>query len=175
MPRANDHADLRASAANSNSARVKTHAGQRVLPLLELPRQALTAQVSRQLAHRADMGSAWPGNGLVFTTRTGRPVEPRNFVRSFRRICDEHGIRVITVHHVRHTVASLLKDLRVPARDAQAILGHTRISTTLEIYTDTADAAKRDALARLHGLFNESQDRSTVTESSYKPGPGDQK
>jgi RecA-family ATPase len=32
-------------------------------------------------------------------------VEPRNFIRSFRRICEEHGIRVITVHHVRHTVA----------------------------------------------------------------------
>ena len=26
-------------------------------------------------------------------------------------------------------------DLGVPARDAQTILGHTRISTTLEIYT----------------------------------------
>jgi integrase len=121
--------------------------------LLELPRQTLTAQVSRQLAHRADMGSAWQGNGLVFTTRTGCPVEPRNFVRSFRRICDERGIRVITVHHVTHTVASLLKDLRVPARDAQAILGHTRISTTLEIYTDTGDEAKRDAPTRPHDLL----------------------
>jgi len=153
---------------------VKTHAGQRTLPLLELPRQALTAQASRQLAHQADMGSAWPGNGLVFTTRTGRPVEPRNFVRSFRRICDEHGIRVITVHHVRHTVASLLKDLHVPARDAQAILGHTRISTTLEIYTDTADEAKRDALTRLHDLFDDAQQASAATEDSYKPGSGDQ-
>jgi integrase len=154
---------------------VKTRAGQRTLPLLDLARQALAAQANRQIAYQSDMGSAWQGNGLVFATRTGRPVEPRNFVRSFRRICDDHGIRVITVHHVRHTVASLLKDLRVPARDAQAILGHTRISTTLEIYTDTADEAKRDALARLHGLFNESQDGPTATESSYKPGPGDQK
>jgi integrase len=81
---------------------------------------------------------------------------------------------VITVHHVGHTVASLLKDLHVPARDAQAILGHTRISTTLEIYTDTADEAKRDALTRLHGLFNGSQDGPTATESNYKPGSGDQ-
>jgi integrase len=153
---------------------VKTHAGQRTLSLLDLPRQALTAQASRQLAYQADMGSAWPGDGLVFTTRTGRPVEPRNFIRSFRRICDEHGIRVITVHHVRHTVASLLKDLHVPARDAQAILGHTRISTTLEIYTDTADEAKRDALTRLHDLFDDAQQAPTATEDSYKPGSGDQ-
>ena len=97
---------------------------------------------------------AWPDTDLVFTTRTGRPIEPRNLVRSFRRICDTNEFRVIKIHHLRHTVASLLKDLHVPARDAQAILGHTRISTTLEIYTDSADEAQRDALRRLDGLLD---------------------
>jgi integrase len=153
---------------------VKTHAGQRTLPLLDLARQALAAQATRQAGYRLDMGRAWPDNRLIFTTRTGRPIEPRNFARSFRRICDDHDIRVITVHHVRHTVASLLKDLRVPARDAQAVLGHTRISTTLEIYTDSADEAKHDALTRLHGLFDDREDAPTATEGSYKPGSGDQ-
>jgi len=85
------------------------------------------------------------------------PVEPRNFVRSFRRICDDNKIPFIKVHHVRHTVGSLLKDLGVPARDAQTILGHTRISTTLEIYTDTDEQARRDALTRLQSLLGESQ------------------
>jgi integrase len=137
---------------------VKTNAGRRGLPLLDLARQALKLQADQQAAYRADMGSAWPETGLVFTTRTGRPVEPRNLVRSFRRICDHNKIRVIKVHHLRHTVGSLLKDLGVPARDAQTILGHTRISTTLEIYTDTDEQARRDALTRLHGLLDEAQD-----------------
>jgi hypothetical protein len=44
---------------------------------------------------------------------------------------------------------------RRPARDAQTILGHTRISTTLEIYTDTDEQARRDALTRLHGLLDQ--------------------
>jgi integrase len=139
-------------------APVKTPAGRRGLPLLDLARQALKLQSGRQAAYRADMGSAWPETGLVFTTRTGRPIEPRNLVRSFRRICDQNKIRVIKVHHLRHTVGSLLKDLKVPARDSQTILGHTRISTTLEIYTHTDDPAQRDALSRLHGLLDEAQD-----------------
>ena len=101
------------------------------------------------------MGRAWPHPVLVHTTRTGRPIEPRNLVRSFRRICDDNKIRTIKVHHLRHTVGSLLKDLGVPARDAQTILGHTRISTTLEIYTDTDEEVRRDALARLHGLLDQ--------------------
>ena len=136
-------------------APVKTHAGQRGLPLLDTAAQALKLQAERQAAYRIDMGSAWPETGLVFTTRTGRPVEPRNFVRSFRRICDDNKIRLIKVHHVRHTVGSLLKDLGVPARDAQTILGHTRISTTLEIYTDTDEQARRDALTRLQSLLGD--------------------
>jgi integrase len=44
-----------------------------------------------------------------------------------------------------------------PARDAQTILGHTRISTTLEIYTDTDEQARRDALTRLQDLLGETQ------------------
>ena len=137
---------------------VKTHAGRRTLPLLDPARQALKLQAERQATYRADMGSAWPPTDLVFTTRTGRPIEPRNLVRSFRRICDDNKIRIITVHHLRHTVASLLKDLHVPPRDAQVILGHARISTTLEIYTDAGDEAQRDALTRLHGLLDETKD-----------------
>jgi integrase len=136
---------------------VKTRAGQRDMPLLDLAREALEGQAAQQAAHRSDMGSAWPATDLVFTTRTGRPVEPRNLARSFRRICDSNTLRMIKVHHLRHTVASLLKDLHVSARDAQVILGHSRISTTLEIYTDVDEPARRDALTRLHGLLNERQ------------------
>ena len=53
---------------------------------------------------------------------------------------------------------SLLKDLGVPAREAQTVLGHTRVSTTLEIYTDTDEQARRLALTRLPGLLDQAQD-----------------
>lgn len=106
-----------------NLGPVKTHAGQRNLPLLNLADQALQAQLTQQASYRLDMGAAWPDTDLVFTTRTGRPIEPRNFVRSFRRICDQNKIRMITVHHVRHTVASL--QLR-PRRPGPRRAGHPR-------------------------------------------------
>lgn len=128
---------------------IKTSAGRRKLPLLGFTRDVLKRRQKAQAAHRERLGRAWTDTGLVFTTRTGRPVEPRNFVRSFRRICDEHGIRVITVHHVRHTTATLLKNLGVPARDAQLILGHARISTTQEIYGHEDDQARWQALGRI--------------------------
>ena len=138
-------------------APVKTHAGKRDLPLLDVVRQALDDQAGRQAAYRVDMGRAWPETGLVFTTRTGRPVEPRNFVRSFRRICDDNKIRLIKVHHLRHTVGSLLQRPRCPSTGRPDHPRAHRISTTLEIYTDTDEQARREALTRLHGLLDQGQ------------------
>jgi integrase len=132
---------------------VKTRAGSRDLPLLGLARGALLARKEQQQADRMKLGSAWADTGLVFTTRTGRPIEPRNLVRSFVRIRDSHGIQKIRVHAIRHTTASLLKDLGVPARDTQIILGHAHISTTQQIYTHVDEAARREALMRLNKLL----------------------
>jgi integrase len=44
--------------------------------------------------------------------------------------------------------------LHIPARNAQVILGHSRMAVTLEIYTQTDDEAQLDAITRLHNLFD---------------------
>lgn len=38
----------------------------------------------------------------MFTTRTGRPIEPRNVYRSFTRVAGNAGLRVIRLHDARH-------------------------------------------------------------------------
>jgi integrase len=132
---------------------VKTRAGSRDLPLIGLAKDALAARRQVQDADRASLGRCWIDTGLVFTTRTGRPIEPRNLVRSFARICQANKIRRIRVHALRHTTASLLKDLGVPARDAQVILGHAHITTTQQIYTHVDEVARLDALTKLNQLL----------------------
>src|SRR5271165_1433692 len=68
---------------------VKTKAGNRDLPIPSLARLAFTNRRKQQASDRDAFGEAWQDTGLVFTTRSGRPVEPRNLVRSFRRICTD--------------------------------------------------------------------------------------
>ncbi len=128
---------------------VKTAAGRRELPLLELAKDMLAIRADVQSADRHDLGSAWIDSGLIFTTRTGRPVEPRNLVRSFHRISQAAVIRPVKVHHLRHTTATLLKNLGVPGREAQLILGHSRLDMTLETYTHQDREAQNDALAKI--------------------------
>lgn len=90
---------------------------------------------------RAKAGPAWQGSKLVFTTRYGTPVEPRNFLRSWdaRRI--KAGVRKITVHDARRTCGSLLADLDVNPRVAMQILRHAQFSLTMEIYTVASSKA----------------------------------
>jgi len=127
------------------------------LPLLAPAAEVLEIRRVVQAADRLEVGSAWQDTGLIFSTKTGRPIEPRNLARSFRRICDSHSLRVITVHHLRHTTATLLKNLKVPARDAQLILGHSRMAVTLEIYTHEDREAQREALGRIGDVLRSNE------------------
>jgi integrase len=130
---------------------VKTAAGVRELPLLEIAREALIEHEARQLL--GNSVSEWDRERLIFTTASGRPVEPRNIGRSFERIVRKAGLRPIRLHDLRHTTASLLKKLGVSPRDAMVILGHSNISVTLGIYTHVDEDSRRDALGRLgHAL-----------------------
>ena len=129
----------------------------RDLPLLAPAAEVLETRRAVQAADRLEVGSAWQDTGLIFSTKTGRPIEPRNLARSFRRICDSHSLRVITVHHLRHTTATLLKNLKVPARDAQLILGHSRMAVTLEIYTHEDREAQREALGRIGDVLRSNE------------------
>jgi integrase len=64
------------------------------------------------------------------------------------------GVRYITPHGVRRTCASLLAALDVHPRVAMRILRHSKITVTLEIYTEVPDQAARDALRRLGEQFD---------------------
>ena len=45
------------------------------------------------------------------------------------------SLRPIRLHDLKHTTATLLRDLGVPARDGMDILGHSRIAVTMEVST----------------------------------------
>ncbi|WP_264372878.1 hypothetical protein [Nonomuraea phyllanthi] len=72
---------------------VKTNAGKRSLPLLGIVREALEVQRRGQEIMREQAGEHWTDTGLVFTTRSGLHIEPRNLARSFTRIVKSVNLR----------------------------------------------------------------------------------
>jgi integrase len=131
----------------------KTPASRRSLPLVEIVRAPLAQLRDQQTTDRQHSGGPSHYADLVFRTATGRPIEPRNLVRTFDSLCRAAGIRRIRVHDLRRTAATFLNKLGVPARDAQLILGHSRITLTQEIYTDVDRESRTIALNRMQGLF----------------------
>ena len=94
---------------------------------------------------------------LVFNTRNGRPIERRNINRAFDRRCHVRAFRRITIHDTRRTRCSLLAALDVRPRIAMAILRHSRIALTMEIYTQVPDRVTREALKRLSDWLGHDQ------------------
>lgn len=133
---------------------LKTESSERDEPLLATAREVLLHQRTIQAAARVEAGDAWQGTGgddeLIFTTKSGRPLESHNLARSFLRICEQHGLRRITIHGLRHSNATAQKDLQVHARDIQAILGHGDVRTT-GIYEHVDLDSKRNALQKVEG------------------------
>ena len=119
------------------------------LPLPGLCVTALKIRRRQQDADHARAGAAWIETGLVFTTRHGIPIEPRNFNRSFNRCITAAKVPTIIVHGTRKTCGSLLAALDVDPRFAMQILRHSKIAVTMEIYTEVPSAATREAREKL--------------------------
>jgi integrase len=85
---------------------------------------ALKLRRQQQDTDREQAGR-WVDTGLVFTTRFGTPIEPRNFTRSFDRRISKAKVRRITVHGTR------------------------KIPITMEIHTEVVSSATREALRKL--------------------------
>jgi len=141
-------------------AELKTEAGRRNLPLVNT-----TLAVLNNLKPT----TTGPLPDLIFKTSNGLPIDPNNLRRTFKRISREAGLPIITLHHLRHTAATNFKNLGIPPRDVQTILGHAHISTTLQIYQHADINGKAEALQKYERQIDE------VSASSRQIKPSDNK
>ncbi|MFI0930371.1 tyrosine recombinase XerC [Streptomyces sp. NPDC021019] len=120
----------------------------------------------QQIADQKAAGHNWKGTGqgLVFTTKNGTPIEPRNLNRSFEALSARAGVRKVRFHDLRHTCASLLHEQGADARMIMEVLGHSSIRVTMDIYTFVRLDSQRSAFDRvgdaLRGDNNQADDDS---------------
>jgi integrase len=119
----------------------KTPASVREVPLVE--------QLSHQLAaHKQASPFTAPGD-WVFATSRGTPYGHRNVARRVLTRAadaarlDSDGWPPLRFHDLRHTFAShLIVDLGLDVAQVSRILGHARITITLDTYTHLFDDAR---------------------------------
>ena len=130
----------------------KTKGSQRALKLPESVLANLKAYKAIQAERALKCGDQWHHTNRLFTKWNGEPMNsntPYNFLLKF---CREHGLRFIGVHGFRHTNASLLIASGADVKTVSENLGHSQVSTTLDIYShsiETARAAASDAVSAM--------------------------
>jgi integrase len=71
---------------------------------------------------------------------------------NFYPICERSGIPTrpgLTFHGLRHSAGSLLIQAGVRPKDVQAILRHSKVSTTMDLYVHSYDDDLRAAVGKL--------------------------
>ena len=78
-------------------------------------------------------------NDYLITTKNGNFLSDRNLSRTFSRLCKRIGVRYKGLHSLRHTFATnlILKGLDINI--VSKILGHSKASMTLDVYTHILD------------------------------------
>lgn len=81
-------------------------------------------------------------------TLSEKYVEPRTFRNYYRNfILDKVGLKeCIKFHGLRHTFASTLIENKVDVKTVSSILGHSDVSTTLDVYVHPSEETKRNAI-----------------------------
>lgn len=90
---------------------------------------------------------------LVFTSRNGTPMNPKNLLRRvLQPACRKLNLPVISWHSFRHTHATLLGEVGESLRTSQAILGHSDLKTTLNIYKHAIPESQKRVAEKVASL-----------------------
>lgn len=131
----------------------KTRGSRRAVDLPEAAVAVLKAWRKRQLEERLAAGPFWQETGFVCTAPDGRPLDPGWITHAFGKAVRALGLPPVTFHDLRHTHASLLLKLGVPAKVIQQRLGHSSIGTTMNIYVHADQDLQKEAALKIDGLL----------------------
>jgi integrase len=129
---------------------LKTKKSRRILPMTPDVKSALRRRQELEATDRMLAGDRWKGDewGLVFPSTIGTPLHGSNLLKMIRRHYAAAGIpnpQDVDFKTLRHTTATILAMQGVHARIAMAILGHSQIATTMEVYSHALDPSLRAA------------------------------
>lgn len=132
----------------------KTKSSIRTIPIPTNVKRELQRHKTMQQKEMLKYGELYQNNGLVFCTELGNYIDTRNLTRSYARALAKAGIDHKKFHSMRHTYATRLFEADVPIKTVQKLMGHSDITTTMNIYTHVMPEKMADDVQKLNRLFN---------------------
>ena len=153
----------------------KTAAGRRTVPMTAAVRAALQEQRAYLMREGVRCRRIVDGyTDFVFLNRFGDLLHYGTINKAIVRVVRDCNIDALdrfgpdavllphfSSHAFRHTFATRMIEAGVSAKVVQDVLGHTRISTTLDIYTDVTERMQKQGFETLEQWFREQEDSGT--------------
>ena len=124
----------------------KTEKSRRVLPMWDDVAVPLKEQQSRQAGVT---GLVIPGKYILGDNNGWNWVKPDKLTERIRTIARKAGVEVMHLHLLRHAFASFMIKNGTDVVTVSEMLGHSNVTTTLNIYAHSNEEAKRQALVGL--------------------------
>lgn len=105
-------------------------------------------------AEKEKWGDRWVESGSVFVQRHGERIHPANIKMWVGKTCALAKIPHYSVHSLRHTNITLQLMAGVPLVTVSGRAGHSRTSTTSDIYAYFVRSSDREAANTLDNLFS---------------------
>lgn len=105
----------------------KTAAGRRTIPLPKV--------LARELLEYMRANNRTQPDQLVFVRPDGRPIGPDAERYVWRKALERAGLPHVHVHSARHTAATAMMRMGVSDAVREAVIGHSSIRVTNEVYT----------------------------------------
>lgn len=140
----------------------KTPTSRRDIPMLDNVFSLLKQRKGKQSEERLKLGDKWKSKegmeNLVFTTETGYPINRDMLKQELNRVIadmqKEHKeFKHITPHTFRHTFATRCIENGVPPQVLKTILGHSKLSMTMDLYSHVLPNTKAEEIQKIANLF----------------------
>ena len=105
-------------------------------------------------------GDLWAYSDRLFINWCGEPMRPYYPYKWLKDFCEKEHVPFKGLHSFRHTVATQSIVNGADVSTVSAILGHSTVSTTLNIYTHAVRKAKAKAANLMAGLIKSDSEKS---------------
>jgi len=145
----------------------KTKAGEREIPMFEAVRKALLNERLRQMQEGFNQTVIDGYSGFIFSNRFNGVLSPHNINRAIERITRDYNVAEselaerqnreplllphFSVHNLRHTFCTRMCENESNIKVIQEIMGHSDISTTMDVYNEATRDKKKESFAGLEG------------------------
>lgn len=134
-------------------AEPKTARSRRTIMLPDFVMQILIQHREHQAEQQRNAGDVWVTKGLVFTNAWRDYYSPSTMLKVFKRFLASIGMPQMRFHDLRHSAATILLAMKVHPKVVQEILGHSQITTTMDIYSHAMPSLQDDATQQWEDKF----------------------